>query len=74
MPEIAAALIATTLINEAEAAKCLGFSVKTLQARRHKGQPPKFYKIGTKTVRYSIEDLKAFIADGARTNTIAGMV
>lgn len=50
----------TALFTEKQAAEYLGLAVATLQQRRHKGRMPRYFKIG-KTVRYSIEDLDAFL-------------
>ena len=51
------------LISEIEAAKRLGLAQKTLQRRRWKGDPPSFFKLGTR-VLYRVEDLEAFIEGG----------
>jgi predicted DNA-binding transcriptional regulator AlpA len=48
------------LMNEKDAAGYLGWSVKTLQARRHYCKPPRYRKIG-RSVRYVLADLEAFV-------------
>lgn len=48
------------LMNEKDAADYLGWSVKTLQARRHLCKPPRYRKIG-RSVRYVPADLEAFV-------------
>ena len=47
-------------VGEKEAARILGWSVKTLQNRRWLRQEPRFHKIG-RSVRYKVADLEAFI-------------
>ena len=47
-------------VNEKEAARITGFSVKTLQNRRYLRQPPTFLKIG-RLIRYRISDLQSFL-------------
>jgi hypothetical protein len=49
------------LLDEKQAAKHLGWSPKTLQARRFYRKPPKYLKVG-RSVRYSLEDLNEFLA------------
>ena len=56
------------LINEHEAARVLGLSVKTLRRWRWSGKPPSFYKIGA-AVRYDLGTLRDFIAAGGRKST-----
>ncbi len=48
------------VVNEKEAARLLGYSVKTLQNRRYLGLAPKFIKMGT-AVRYRLADLEAYL-------------
>lgn len=47
-------------VNEKEAARITGFSVKTLQNRRYLRQPPTFLKVG-RLIRYRISDLQSFL-------------
>lgn len=49
-----------TTVDEKEAGRILGFSVKTLQKRRWLRQPPVFLKVGRK-VRYRLSDIQAFL-------------
>ncbi len=46
------------MVNEYEAARVLGLSVKTLRRWRWAGKPPKFVKIGS-AVRYEPAELQA---------------
>ncbi len=50
------------LLTERQAAEFLGWSPKTLQARRFYRKPPKYLKVG-RSVRYAQEDLDQFLAD-----------
>jgi len=52
------------LLTEKEAARYLGLSHRTLQMRRHMGQPPAYVKIGTRAVRYKVADLDSFMEAG----------
>ena len=58
----------SALVAEAEAARILGLSVKTLRRWRWAGRGPCFVKIGS-AVRYDPRDLAAFIDAGRRTST-----
>ena len=58
----------TKLVNEKEAAKFLGLSVRTLQAWRLQGKGPKWKKLG-RAVRYALPDLEAFLEACTRTST-----
>lgn len=49
-------------VNEKEAAKMVGVSVRTLQAWRQKGTGPNYIKLGTK-VAYPVAFLRNYIAD-----------
>ncbi len=60
--------IAPALIDEHEAARILGLSVKTLRRWRWAGRPPSFLKIGS-AVRYDPANLAAFIEAARRTST-----
>ncbi|MGL6087131.1 MAG: helix-turn-helix transcriptional regulator [Enterobacterales bacterium] len=46
-----------------DAALRTGLSVKTLNDWRWQGKGPKYYKVGTKAVRYATADLDSFMAD-----------
>jgi predicted site-specific integrase-resolvase len=58
------------LIDEQEAAKILGLSVKTLRRWRWAGRGPTFRMIGG-AVRYHPMDLDNFIDAGRRDSTLA---
>lgn len=47
-------------VDEHEAGRIVGLSVKTLQKRRWMRQPPRFLKVG-RLVRYRLSDLEAFL-------------
>lgn len=49
-----------TTVDEHEAGRILGFSVKTLQKRRWLRQPPVFLKVGRK-IRYRLSDLRTYL-------------
>ncbi|MFP3983333.1 MAG: helix-turn-helix transcriptional regulator [Desulfurivibrionaceae bacterium] len=51
------------LLTEKEAAEFIRGSVKTLQARRYRHQPPVYYKVGG-AIRYKIADLEGWIESG----------
>lgn len=52
--------IQCSLLREAEAGKLLGLSVHALRARRLKGKPPRFIRLG-RSIRYRPEDLKSYL-------------
>lgn len=55
------------LLNDAEAAECLGLSSSTMRSWRCRGIGPAYTKLGPgekAPVRYSVADLEAFIAEG----------
>ena len=56
------------LVNEHEAARLLGLSVKTLRRWRWAGRPPAFIKIG-RAVRYDPAVIEGLIAAGRRVST-----
>lgn len=51
------------VVNEHEAAYMLGLSTKTLQARRYRHLPPRYYKVG-RSIRYKLDDLMEWIENG----------
>jgi predicted DNA-binding transcriptional regulator AlpA len=53
-----------------EAARLLGWKEITLAKRRQFGLPPRFIKLGGRSVRYRLEDLEAFVESGLRTSTV----
>ncbi len=61
-------IIGDGLIDEDEAGKILGLSVRSLQGFRLKGNGPPYVKIGRR-VLYSRAELAAYIAARRRTST-----
>lgn len=57
------------LMNEKEAARLLGFAVRTLQTWRSRGGGPPFIGFSARCVRYRREDLDAWIAENRRLST-----
>jgi predicted DNA-binding transcriptional regulator AlpA len=57
-----------TVLNEKQAAEFLGVSVRTLQAWRVRGAPPRFVKIG-RAVRYQRRVLLEFLEQHTVTST-----
>jgi predicted DNA-binding transcriptional regulator AlpA len=57
------------LLTETEAAKILGFSVRTLQGWRYRGGGPRFVRISRTCVRYRRQDLEAWIEECLRVST-----
>ncbi|HWG09876.1 MAG TPA: helix-turn-helix domain-containing protein [Rhodanobacteraceae bacterium] len=64
-PCIAAKLEPGDLVTEREAAAILGCAVQSLRNWRWTGKPPRYKKIGERMVRYSRNDLAAFIEGNA---------
>lgn len=56
------------LLNTAEAAKYLGLAENTLRIARIRGGGPSYRKFG-RAVRYSVEDLSAYVEQAKRTST-----
>lgn len=56
------------LLTTKQAAARLGLSPTTMEIWRWRGTGPRFRKLG-KAVRYSVEDLDAFVEAASRTNT-----
>lgn len=50
------------LINTKQAAELIGVSVASMKLYRAKGTGPVFVRIGHKTVRYTAESLRAWVA------------
>jgi len=57
------------LLTEQEAAKAIGLSPRFLQARRYRGDSPRYIRISSRCVRYRPEDLARWAADHVRTST-----
>lgn len=51
------------LLNEVQAARLLGVKPDTLQRWRREGKGPKSVRIGERSIRYTVSDLRAFIED-----------
>ena len=73
MDRVGAKAVATrdiipALVDEHQAARILGLSVKTLRRWRWAGKPPNFVKIGS-AVRYEPSELRALIDAGRRKST-----
>lgn len=60
---------APALLNEHEAARILGLSVKTLRRWRWAGRGPAYRKIGSAVRYHPDEDLAAFVEAARRTST-----
>ena len=56
------------LVSTEQAARILNVGAKTLQNWRVSGHPPAFVKIGAR-VLYRVGELRAVVADGARSST-----
>lgn len=54
----------TRALTEREVSTLLGLSVATLRAWRHRGQGPRFLRLG-RAVRYLPADLERFVHDSA---------
>lgn len=53
------------LLTEKEAAHIVGFSVRTLQQRRYLDLPPRFVRLPrSRTIRYRLSDLRAYVEQG----------
>ena len=57
------------LINEGEAARFLGYSVRTLQNWRVRGGGPAFVKVSSRSVRYRRRDLNQWADARILTHT-----
>lgn len=54
---------------EREVAELTRLSVRTLQGLRHRGGGPRWVKLGARAVRYRLEDVQAWVDEGARRTT-----
>lgn len=61
--------LASKILNEHEAAAYLGWKVATLRKKRWQGFPPRFLKLGARSVRYRESDLQEFLDSCVRTST-----
>ncbi|MEQ9446752.1 MAG: helix-turn-helix domain-containing protein [Rhodospirillaceae bacterium] len=57
------------LLNENEAARMLGFTIRALQNWRVRGGGPQFVKLSKRSVRYRRRDLLEWINKHLRANT-----
>jgi predicted DNA-binding transcriptional regulator AlpA len=57
------------LINETEAARFLGYSVRTLQNWRVRGGGPPYIKVSNRSIRYRRRDLIAWADAHLRSHT-----
>jgi hypothetical protein len=55
-------------MTEKEVSEITRISASKLQSDRHKGKGLPYHKIGNRTVRYALEDVRAFM-DGCRIQT-----
>ena len=54
------------LLTERQAAQRLGVARGTMEAWRIRGRGPRFVKVGTRAIRYTVEDLAEFIGERQR--------
>jgi predicted site-specific integrase-resolvase len=59
-------LVAGVLLTSQETAKALGVAMTTLQAWRSKRIKLKFYKVGSRSIRYKSDDVIALINENIR--------
>ncbi len=57
------------LLTETEVARILGFSVRTLQKWRVRGEGPPFMKVSARAIRYRRSDIKAWVEANMRIST-----
>ncbi len=57
------------LLTEEQAAAAIGLSQRFLQARRYRGDGPRFVRISSRCVRYRRQDLEAWIQARVRSST-----
>lgn len=62
------------LIDEREAAKFVGYTIRALQNWRVRGGGPRFVKVSSRSIRYRRRDLIAWIEERLRSNTSQGAV
>lgn len=66
-------MVLPELLNEKDAARAAGLSVRTLQAMRVSGRGPCFVKLG-RAVRYSTDALRQWIDDNSVASVAAHKV
>ena len=57
------------LLRQAEVARILNLSPRTLEAWRHRGGGPRYYLLNPRCVRYRRSDLIEFLEERVRTST-----
>lgn len=57
------------LLNEAEAAELLGFSVRCMQNWRFRGGGPSYVRVSKRAIRYRQSDLEKWIEERVVLNT-----
>ena len=50
------------LVDEKEAARMLGYTIRALQSWRLQGRGPKFVRVSAKSIRYRVQDLESWAA------------
>jgi len=60
------------LLTPAQAADALGVTSRVLERWRGCGGGPVFVRLSRKSIRYSAEDIQAFVAAGRRASTAPG--
>ena len=51
-------------LSEKQAAHYMGFSPRALETMRGKGEGPRYYRAGARTIRYKVSDLRAWVEQG----------
>jgi len=57
------------ILRPPEAARYLGLSVSTLAKQRLRGDGPRFVKLGSRAVGYSLNELDAYLVSCTRSST-----
>lgn len=57
------------LLTETEAAKLIGFSIRTIQKWRMVGRGPQHVRVSSRAIRYRREDIDAWIESSLRSST-----
>ncbi len=70
-PQAAAPSSDSELLHPTEAAKRLHVSEHVLERWRSTGEGPSFVRLTRKTIRYRVEDLRAFVDNNLRISTAA---
>lgn len=51
-------------LTEQQAAHFTGFSPRSLEQMRMRGEGPKYYRAGARAIRYKVSDLRAWVESG----------